>query len=123
MATFTLVLLWSSAVAFAAIGVIFLTRPVQGASSIGIEIPGDTGRTEIRATYGGMMLGLALLFSWSAAAEGQTLAGLWSMIFVYGGFAFGRALAIVLGARPSSKMWWFLIIEIAYVAGSIFCLA
>lgn len=116
------VLLWFSAIVFALIGIFFLALPERAASSIGLEMTNATARTDVRATYGGMVLGLALLFGWAALAPGRIEAGLWSLLLVYGGLALGRVVAIGSGERPGSMMWSFLAIEVAVALLSAFAL-
>jgi hypothetical protein len=122
MKKFTAFLLWSSAVIFAAIGVYFLAVPEDAASAIGVSMLNDTGRTDIRATYGGMVLGIAVFFAWAALAPERTKAGLVSLAFVYGGLALGRIVAIATGDRPGSMMWLFLAIELGYTLASVICI-
>jgi len=112
------ILLWASAIIFALIGVYFLAVPDRAAASIGVAMLDDTGRTDIRATYGGMVLGIAVFFGWAARAPDRTVAGLWSMILVYGGLALGRIVAIADGERPGGMMWSFLVIEVAFAVVS-----
>jgi hypothetical protein len=83
-------------------------------AAIGIGIKDDTGRVDIRATYGGMVFGAALLFAWAALEVERYEAGLYAMIFIYGGLGLARLLAIVLGARPKRILWIFLGVEALY---------
>lgn len=119
MDTLTLTLLWFSAVTYALIGLYFLAVPEKAAASIGVKLTNATARTDVRATYGGMILGVAFFFAWAALSPERFEAGLWSMIFVYGGLALGRSLSIALGDRPSTMMYLFLVIELAVAALSV----
>jgi len=115
-------LLWFSAVVFGAIGLYFLAAPEQAAASIGLTLDNATARTDVRATYGGMVLGVAVFFGWAALAEGRYEAGLWSMALVYGGLALGRVMAIAQGERPEAMIWTFLVIEVAVAVASVLLL-
>ncbi|MDP6933322.1 MAG: DUF4345 domain-containing protein [Myxococcota bacterium] len=106
------VLLWFSALAFGAIGVFFLAVPERAAASIGVELTNATARTDVPATYGGMVLGVACFFAWAALAKGMLRPGAWSMALVYGGLALGRVIQIARGERPEPMIWWFLAIEL-----------
>jgi hypothetical protein len=112
MERLVLPLLWSSALVFAVIGVFFLALPERAAGSIGVILSDATARTDVRATYGGMMLGTALFFVWAALAPDRHTAGLWLMLLMYGGLALGRVVAIAGGERPGQMMWIFLVIEL-----------
>jgi len=117
-----IVLLWLSAGTFAWIGLYFLILPQQAAAAIDLAMPTATARTDVRATYGGMVLGIAVFFAWAAWKPGMVEAGLWSMLLVYGGLALGRLVAIGSGERPESLMWIFLGIEVAVAVASAFLL-
>jgi len=111
-------LLWFSTIVFALIGVYFLALPERAAASIGVTMNDATARTDVRATYGGMVLGVALFFGWAALSPARVEAGLWSMLLVYGGLALGRVIAIAGGERPGTMMWGFLAIELAVAIAS-----
>jgi hypothetical protein len=115
-------LLWFSAVVFGAIGVYFLAAPDQAAAAIGLSLDNDTARTDVRATYGGMVLGVAVFFGWAALEESRYEAGLWSMGLVYGGLALGRVLAIAQGQRPNPMIWAYLAIELVVTLASVLLL-
>ena len=76
----------------------------------------DTARTDLRATYGGMCLGVALLYGWLARTPDHLVAGAMSLLLIYGGLGLVRGLSIVQGQRPNVWMWSFLVIELV-VAG------
>lgn len=122
MRGFTLFLLWSSVLAFFAIALFFLIAPEYAAGLIGVQGQNSTGRTDIRATYGGMLLGLSILFGWAALSNARFEAGLWALLCVYGGLAFGRGLAILLGERPGQSMYVFLLVEVAYAVATFIAL-
>jgi len=119
MNTASLVLLWFSTIAFALIGAYFLAAPERAAASIGVTLTDATARTDVRATYGGMVLGVGLFFGWAALAPERLDAGLWSMLLVYGGLALGRIVALATGERLGAMMWTFLAIEVAVAIASV----
>jgi hypothetical protein len=116
MTHLTLFLLWSSAVVFALIGLYFLLMPERATAAIGVEMTNATGHTDIMATYGGMMLGMAVFYTWVALNPARYEAGLWSVLVVYAGLALGRTWAIVGGQRPGIMMWSFLSLEVTAAA-------
>jgi|ETNmetMinimDraft_26_1059896.scaffolds.fasta_scaffold46227_2 hypothetical protein len=118
MAKLPVVLLWISAVVFALIGLYFLAAPERAAASIGIAMKNATAQTDVRATYGGMVLGIAAFFSWAALSPARLEAGVWSMVLIYGGLALGRIVAIADGQRPGAMMWTFLAIELGFAITS-----
>jgi len=122
MPKLTLTLLWSSALVFAAIGVFFLVTPDAAAASIGIELTNPTARTDITATYGGLMVGIGLFFGWTAQHPERYRAGLWFTLVAYAGLGLGRTWAIVGGERPGVMMWSFLGIELTVAVLAGLCL-
>jgi len=115
MELLTQIVLWSSAVLYALIGLVCFVRPDTTMNAIGIGILNDTGRVDIRATYGGLLAGLGGFFLWAAVEPSRYEAGLYAVIFVYGGLALGRLLAILAKAKPKPMMWIFLLLELGYV--------
>ena len=116
--SFIRLILGGSALLFFLIAVLFLAAPESTAASIGIKTLDDTGRTDIRATYGGMVLGIALFFAWASLQRARFRAGLWSILLIYGGLAGGRLLSLFPGAKLGGMMWTFLAIELAVAIAS-----
>ena len=73
----------------------------------------------MQATYGGMVLGATFLWIWAALRPERYAAGLWAMVFIYGGLALGRLVAVGGGASPDRLIWIFLAIEVAVTAISL----
>jgi len=104
--------LWFCVLNCGAIGCAFLFAPDQAASIL-IDLPldNDTTRTDIRATYGGMVLGLPLFFIWTGWKKNYQT-GLLCAVLVFGGLAFGRMISITLGDQPGPLSWGFLLVEV-----------
>ena len=99
-------------ITFGVMGGLFLYDPVRWSQTLGIEALTDAGKVDIRATYGGGMLALALFWFWCALDPSRGPAGLWSMALVYGGLALGRSLGWLAGHRLDRKMTVFLVFEV-----------
>ena len=112
-------LLATSALAFLIIGLLFLLRPIEAAASIGLAATEAAGRIDLRATYGGLMLGLGALFALPMIRPRLASVGPYLLLFVYVGLAFGRGLAMLLGEPPVGQMVAFLVIELLYVGGAV----
>ena len=120
MLTITIVgLHWFSVVSFGAIGIMFLVAPERWAATIGVAATNDTGRVDIRATYGGLCMSLGLFWVWCVLDPTRFPAGLWSMALVYGFLALGRILGALAGHRLDSKMKLFLATEVVVAAACI----
>lgn len=118
MFTAILILLCFSVLSFGAIGVLFLVSPERWAATLGVTASNDTGRVELRATYGGICLGLAFFWAWCGLDPSRYPPGLWSMAYVYGGLALGRALGVLSGHALDPKMKLFLATEVVVAVAS-----
>ena len=105
-------LLWISILTFGALGALFLYDPVRWARTVDVEARTDVGKVDLRATYGGGLLGIALFWFWCVLDPLRGPAGLWSMALVYGGLALGRALGWLAGHQLDRKMFAFLLYEL-----------
>jgi hypothetical protein len=112
-------LLWASAAAFLAIGVFFIGWPVRAANSISLVMSDDVGHIDLRATYGGMCLGVGLFYGWLAREPDSLRTGAMSLFFIYGGLGLIRGLSIAQGYEPNGWMWSFLVIEFAVAAAAL----
>ena len=61
--------LWATATVFFAFGLWGLISPVAMVQSFGISLGGADGKTMIRASYGGFLIGEGLLFAWCALSS------------------------------------------------------
>ncbi|MBM4393230.1 MAG: DUF4345 family protein [Deltaproteobacteria bacterium] len=100
------------------IGVGFLVDLDGWAAAIEVAPTTGTARTDLRATYGGFMLGIGVLFAGSLRANPR--GGLWLGAVTSLGLLGGRVLSLALGDRPGPLMYQFLAAEIAL---AVACLA
>ena len=61
--------LWATAVVFIAFGLWGLFSPAAMVESFGITLDSADGKTMIRASYGGFLIGEGLLFAWCALSS------------------------------------------------------
>lgn len=102
---------------YVVIGVGFLVDLDGWAAAIELAPSTGTARTDLRATYGGMMLGVAATFFW--AWRKDPTAGLWLGATTSAGLAGGRILSVALGDRPGSLMYTFFAAELALTIGCV----
>ena len=99
--TFPRITLWVSAAAWAAFGLWLLFDPAALANAeVAVDTP--TARTEVRAFYGGLELGVAAALAW-LALRGATADGLRVALVTIAGVFACRTLGAVLeggGVRP-----------------------
>src|SRR5687768_12677187 len=80
----TTALLWVSGVVFFGLGVLYTLMPELLIPVM--ENPATSGnvRTELRAVYGGMELGIGTFLAMCAARSEMRVAGLWSLTLISG---------------------------------------
>lgn len=97
-------------VAFGLLGLLF---PLTAAGLVGIEPKPGAGRSEVRATYGGLFVGVGLACLWLQSTEAFLVAG-----GAWLGAAVARAFAIVVEREPSAGNFGGLAVE-AVVGGML----
>ncbi len=80
-----------------ALGMLGLLRPDVAADIVGISTEGALGRSEVRATYGGLFVGLGAACLWLRSPEAYLVAAL-----AWLGAAFARVVAVGV-EREASK--------------------
>ncbi len=75
----------------------------------------NAGMIDLRATYGGISLGFALLLFYMAREAQNRLTAVIAIILIVGGMAVCRALGIILDGPSNSMMYIYLIVEIVVV--------
>lgn len=110
------VLVWATALINIAIGVFFLVAPDRAAATVGLTLTDPVARVDVRATYGGMVLGIGVLFAVLAQHAEWVRPGLWGVALVCGGLASGRILGILAGGGTVPMMWGFLALELTVTA-------
>lgn len=104
-------LLGIAALLFIALGINGLLNPVGHLAPYGLELatPGWLG--EVRANYGGMHLGIGLLFALGAARTDWQRTGLAVLLVFMGGLAVGRTLSVFVDGTPPGFAIAFIAIE------------
>jgi hypothetical protein len=114
--TFPVVLLWITGALFAGFGVGFAAVPNELAELVTGGAPATpSAATDMRATYGGVSLGLALFFGLCAARPQWVRPGLVAALLVVGSLGATRLVGIVADGEPNGFMLLFLASEIAAV--------
>ncbi len=108
--------------AFLGFGLIFAVDPDGMMASLDLEISSGVARTDLRAIYGGLEVGLGLWLLLACARPSLHTAGLISGALVTGGLVCGRGLGMLLdGADPlnptliASEFAAFLLCAVALV--------
>ena len=118
MALARIVLLLTAA-ALAVIGVGFLIAPTSWARAIEVVVSSPTGRTDVRATYGGFVLAAGVFLAVCAAGTEWVRPGLAACALILAGFAAGRLIGLVAEGSLSRLMTAFLVIEVGGTAAAV----
>ena len=116
------IVLAASGLMFLGFGLAFLFRPVPTAAMVGIQLPEPAAVTEIRAFYGGLEVGLAVLLFIACAAGPWRVAGLALALVAFAGPAAGRLVGLLLDGRPKPVIYTILAVEVAGAALVAVCL-
>ena len=70
----------------------------------------------MRATYGGISLGLAVFWGWCARGRNTQHAGLLSSLLVLSAAAFGRLIGMIVDGSPNVFMFVLFAAEVLFAA-------
>jgi hypothetical protein len=115
-------LLIGSAIIFVLVGIAFLFVPQQYAAVLEISALTPLARTDLRATYGGLELGIGIFLLLCLVRRGWMEPGLWALGLATGGFAIGRLIGFALERSVPPLMLGFLVIEVLVASLSFLCL-
>ena len=105
-------LLLASALIFVFVGAAFLLIPEQYARVLELSAPTAMARTDVRATYGGLELGIGIFLIICVIRSEWLRPGLCALGLATGGFATGRMIGILIEGTVNRLMLGFLVLEI-----------
>lgn len=106
-----------TAVLFVAFGICFIAAPASFANALtGSEPWTPSALIDMRATYGGMGLGIGLLFWYLARQRETVIVGLVGVMLVLGAIALSRVIGMIADGSPNVFMQAMLGAEILFVA-------
>ena len=101
------------AIAFAYFGIMLLVNP-HAMRRVGLVADHPDARTEIRAMYGGLEIGIAIFLALSFFRDEWIYPALMFQLLTLGGLAAGRLIGIAFErGRVGRLLWFFVAIEIA----------
>jgi hypothetical protein len=117
--TFPVVLLWITSVLFAGFGIGFAAVPEQLADFVFGGSPATTSAlTDMRATYGGLSIGLAAFYALCASRPQWVRPGVLASLLVLVGLAVARLIGIAADGSPNGFI--LLILGTEIVAAILF---
>ena len=106
------IIVWINCWLFVGFGLGFIFIPEALATSItGAAPTTPSAMTDMRATYGGMALGLASIFGLCAKNEGSIRLGAQGVLAVMLGLAVARVIGILFDGAPNIFIWLLLFAE------------
>jgi hypothetical protein len=112
-----------TAVIFFAYGLIFVFFPVQALLLVvGGSVSSSSGVIDVRATYGGMSVGVGIVLYLLATTHGALRIGLISVCLLMLGMAAGRIIGMVLDGNPNMYMYIYLVLELSVSSLAVFFL-
>ena len=113
--------LWFCLIASLVFGAAYLFAPALLTGQMGIEHVTSVGLTDLRASYAGYQLGMAVLLAWCLRDVSRYAAGLVAIACVVGGLGLSRLLGLFIEG-PSFEMVFATGIELAMTGFAIFAL-
>lgn len=101
-----------NAIVFAGLGLAGLFAPEAVMAGVGVELTANSSLVDLRATYGGAMLGIALFLA-SCMGGTQVRTGVAAVFWVTGGFLAGRLIGMAQGDGPA-LMWQLAVFEVIW---------
>jgi len=116
-ATFPIILLWVTAALFAGFGLGFVAAPHYFADLVTGSAPTvPSAVIDMRATYGGVALGVGLFFGVAAMRRHWLRPALLASLLVIACIGGARLIGIVADGQPNAFMILFLATEVIFVA-------
>ena len=110
---FARIVLFASALAFAGTGGAFLLHPVEMTALVGIELTETVSLSDVRAVYGGLELGAALVLALLATNASTLRLGLMAQIAFFSGLVVGRVASLAADGPPNSPGFMLFGLEVA----------
>ena len=95
-------------------GLVYLLAPRSMTDSTGFGPLGPSATTDVRATYGGLQIGLGLFLLWAAAREARVHLALVLQALTLGAVASSRALGILLDGEATRVLVGALSFEVLF---------
>jgi hypothetical protein len=119
---FARVVLFVAGAIYLLFGALFLVQPDRSAGWVDLQLGSPSARTEIRAFYGGLEIGLALFLAGCAFSSRWITAGLVALATACACTAAGRIVGMLVDGSSSTIILVSLAVELAIVAVAVVAL-
>jgi len=110
---FARLVLGGCALVFAGAGLAFLVAPVALMSSLGADLHSVAARSDVRALFGGMELGIAAFLGFCLASPERLRIGLIAATLAFGGILAARLASLFADGLPAAALAGPIAIEAA----------
>jgi hypothetical protein len=100
-------------------GLLYLLAPTTMTDPTGFGPLGPSATTDVRATYGGLQIGLGLFLLWAAAEDARVRLALVLQVLTIGAVALSRALGILLDGEATGVLLGALAFEVLLTIAAI----
>ena len=108
--------LWISALAFIGLGVALMVSPAGILAKVDLHFDTPTAFADIRADYGGCIIGLGLFLGWCAIRPERVRLGLVCAGLTLAGYATGRLFSLLVDGMPKRIIFILLVTEVLWAA-------
>jgi hypothetical protein len=98
--------------AFFVFGCWLLVQP-EGVAGLGIHLPSDTAKVEIRSMYGGFEIGLGIFFLLAVMRSSWHRPALMLQAIALASLGSTRLITTLLASNPHPLLYWFAALELA----------
>jgi hypothetical protein len=110
--------LWTCAAVFCGLGIALLFWPTEILKSVEISFTSVTAFADIRADYGGCILGVGVFLAWCASKAPLVRTGLLCTGLTFSGYVVGRLLSLTLDGMPKPIIFTVTIVEVLGAAAA-----
>lgn len=114
----SVIALWFAALVFVGLGVALMIWPTEILAGVEVRFDTPTAFADIRADYGGCILGLGVFLVWCALQRHLIGAGLLCVGLVFSGYSIARLFSLAVDGQPKRIIFILLAVELcgAFIA-------
>lgn len=109
---FAKVYLWICAAMFLVLAIALVGWPAEILAGVDLKFDTPTALSDIRADYGGCILGIGVFLAWCAMDSGRVNIGLLCTGLILTGYASGRLLSLIVDGTPRQIIFVLMAAEI-----------
>ena len=115
--------LWICVITFLGLGIALMSWPERILSSVEVSFESPTAFADIRADYGGCILGIGIFLGWCAQNQERVKTGLLCTGLTFSGYVCGRLLSLLIDGMPKRIIFILIAIELLGAIVAFSCMA